>query len=201
MTPCQINQDKIKILRGPVSSVSSDTVSKILPNPDCMYSPLRYLALIRNLVNVSDAAQRGRDKHHKTDGGQAAALLHRRLLPRRQGSRPRLRPTSPPLRMYQHRRARRARLQARVHHSKLCRDGEVPQMTTGPPVLKHGEPCIRYRSFLCLGRKSWTSSPLQVLNFRGLVWTAGTVLPVLPIPVPTVWGVRLLKIECWLNVS
>ena len=33
MTLCQINQDKIKILRGPVSSVSSDTVSKILPNP------------------------------------------------------------------------------------------------------------------------------------------------------------------------
>ena len=33
MTLCQINQDKIKILRGPVSSVSSDTGSKILPNP------------------------------------------------------------------------------------------------------------------------------------------------------------------------
>ena len=34
-----------------------------------------------------------------------------------------------------------------------------------------------------LGHKRWTSSPLQVLNFRGQVWTAGTVLPVLPIPV------------------
>ena len=33
---------------------------------------------------------------------------------------------------------------------------------------------------LCLER--WTSSPLQVPNFRGLVWTAGTVPPVLPIP-------------------
>ena len=31
--------------------------------------------------------------------------------------------------------------------------------------------------------KRWTSSPLQVQNFRGLVWTGGTVLPVLPIPV------------------
>ena len=43
----------------------------------------------------------------------------------------------------------------------------------------------QYRSLKCLGRLSWTSSPLQVLNFRGLVWTAGTVLPVLPIPVQT----------------
>ena len=34
----------------------------------------------------------------------------------------------------------------------------------------------------CPSRKTRTSSPLQVLNFRGLVWTAGTVLPVLPIP-------------------
>ena len=33
---------------------------------------------------------------------------------------------------------------------------------------------------LCLER--WTSSPLQVPNLRGLVWTAGTVPPVLPIP-------------------
>ena len=33
-----------------------------------------------------------------------------------------------------------------------------------------------------LGHRKWTSSPLQVPNFRGLVWTAGTVLPVLPIP-------------------
>ena len=40
----------------------------------------------------------------------------------------------------------------------------------------------QYRSLLCLSRKNRTSSPLQVLNFRGLVWTAGTVLPVLPIP-------------------
>ena len=30
--------------------------------------------------------------------------------------------------------------------------------------------------------KRWTSSPLQVPNFRGLVCTAGTVPPVLPIP-------------------
>ena len=34
-----------------------------------------------------------------------------------------------------------------------------------------------------LGHQSWTSSPLQVPKLRGLVWTAGTVLPVLPIPV------------------
>ena len=40
----------------------------------------------------------------------------------------------------------------------------------------------QYRSLLCLSRKNRTSSPLQVLNFRGLVWTAGTVLLVLPIP-------------------
>ena len=38
-----------------------------------------------------------------------------------------------------------------------------------------------------LGHKRWTSSPLQVLNFRGLVWTAGTVLPVLPIPASLVF--------------
>ena len=40
----------------------------------------------------------------------------------------------------------------------------------------------QYRSLLCLSRKNRTSSPLQVLNFQRLVWTAGTVLPVLPIP-------------------
>ena len=40
----------------------------------------------------------------------------------------------------------------------------------------------QYRSLLCLSRKKRTSSPLQVLDFRGLVWTTGTVLPVLPIP-------------------
>ena len=39
----------------------------------------------------------------------------------------------------------------------------------------------QYRSLLCLSRENRTSSPLPVLNFRGLVWTAGTVLPVLPI--------------------
>ena len=33
-----------------------------------------------------------------------------------------------------------------------------------------------------LGHKRWTSSPLQVPNFRGLVCTAGTVPPILPIP-------------------
>ena len=40
----------------------------------------------------------------------------------------------------------------------------------------------QYTSLLCLSLKNRTSSPLQVINFRGLVWTAGTVLPVLPIP-------------------
>ena len=40
----------------------------------------------------------------------------------------------------------------------------------------------QYRSLLCTSRENRTSSPLQVLNFQGLVWTAGTVLPVLPIP-------------------
>ena len=30
-----------------------------------------------------------------------------------------------------------------------------------------------------LNNKRWTSSPLQVLNFRGLVWTAGTVLGII----------------------
>ena len=37
-----------------------------------------------------------------------------------------------------------------------------------------------------LGHQSWTSSPLQVPKLRGLVWTAGTVLPVLPIPDKTI---------------
>ena len=43
MTLCQINQDKIKILRGAVSSVSSDTVSKILPNPEIPHPMLDFL--------------------------------------------------------------------------------------------------------------------------------------------------------------
>ena len=81
----------------------------------------------------------------------------------------------------------------RVNLDRECldvsRDGEVPQMTTSPQstgpliwedlALGTGP---QYRSLLCLSRKNRTSSPLQVLNFRGLVWTAGTVLPVLPIP-------------------
>ena len=66
------------------------------------------------------------------------------------------------------------------------RDGEVPQMTKGP---QYTSPRIwedlalgtgpQYRSFAIVRP---TSSPLQVLNFRELVGTAGTVLPVLPIP-------------------
>ena len=66
----------------------------------------------------------------------------------------------------------------------MNRDGEVPQMTTSPRVWEDLAPGTgpQYRSLLCLSRKNRTSSPLQVLNFRGLVWTAGTVLPVLPIP-------------------
>ena len=36
------------------------------------------------------------------------------------------------------------------------------------------------------GGGGWTSSPLQVPNLRGLARTAGTVLPVLPIPVTTI---------------
>ena len=48
-----------------------------------------------------------------------------------------------------------------------------------------GSTILEYRTgipgpVLCYTR--WTSSPLQVPNFRGLVWTAGTVLPALPIP-------------------
>ena len=69
------------------------------------------------------------------------------------------------------------------------RDGEGPQMATSPVRYSSKIPEYwptstgpRYRSLLCLGGQSWTSSPLQFLNFRGLVWTAGTVLPVLPIP-------------------
>ena len=73
--------------------------------------------------------------------------------------------------------------------SKLDRDGEVPQMTTSPQStspriwedLAPGTG-LQYRSLLCPSHKNRTSSPLQVLNFRGLVWTACTVLPVLPIP-------------------
>ena len=71
----------------------------------------------------------------------------------------------------------------------IDRDREVPQMTTSPQstsprIWEDLAPGAgpRYGSLLCLGPKNRTSSPLQVLNFRGLVWTAGTVLPVLPIP-------------------
>ena len=67
--------------------------------------------------------------------------------------------------------------------------GEVPQITTSPQSTsprKWGDLAPgtgpQYRSLLCLSRKNRTSRVLQVLNFRGLVWTAGTVLPVLPIP-------------------
>ena len=42
---------------------------------------------------------------------------------------------------------------------------------------------------LCLER--WTSSLLQVPNLRGLVWTAGTVPPVLPIPVNMIYPQKL----------
>ena len=62
-------------------------------------------------------------------------------------------------------------------------------MTTSPQSTS---PCIwedlapgtgpQYKSLLCLSRKDRTSSLLEVLNFRGLVWTVGTVLPILPIP-------------------
>ena len=55
------------------------------------------------------------------------------------------------------------------------RDGEVPQMTTSPQSTSPGiwEDLAsgtgpQYRSFLHLSRKNRTSSPLQVLNFRGL---------------------------------
>ena len=68
-------------------------------------------------------------------------------------------------------------------------DGEVPPMTTSPQstsprIWEDLAPGTgpQNRSSLCLSRKNRTSSPLQVLNFRGLVWTAGTVPPVLPIP-------------------
>ena len=57
--------------------------------------------------------------------------------------------------------------------------------STSPRIWEDLAPVTgpQYRSLLCLSRKNRTSSrPLQVLNFRGLVWTAGTVLPVLPIP-------------------
>ena len=74
-------------------------------------------------------------------------------------------------------------------NSRKGRDGEVAQMTTSPqstspPTWEDLAPGTgpQYRSLLCLSRKNRTSSPLQVLNFRGLVGTAGTVLPVLPIP-------------------
>ena len=71
----------------------------------------------------------------------------------------------------------------------ILRDGEVPQITTSPQstsprIWEDQAPGTgpQYRSLLCLSPKNRTSSsPLQVLNFRRLVWTAGTVLPVLPI--------------------
>ena len=70
----------------------------------------------------------------------------------------------------------------------LLRDGEVPQMTTSPQstsprIWEDLAPSTgpQYRSLLCPSRKNRTSSLLQVLNFRGLGGTAGTVLPVLPI--------------------
>ena len=51
-----------------------------------------------------------------------------------------------------------------------------------------------------LGHKRWTSSPLQVLNFQGQVWTAGTVLPVLPIPACDIQSVlKWLIRECASN--
>ena len=61
-----------------------------------------------------------------------------------------------------------------------------------------GGPGTRYRSsvrsLLCPSLKNRTSSPLQVLNFRGLVRTAGTVLPVLPIPAfPTFLLSKILR--------
>ena len=69
------------------------------------------------------------------------------------------------------------------------RDGEVPKMTNSPQstsscVWKDLAPGTgpQYKSLLCLSRKNRTSSLLQALNFRGLVWTVGTVLPVLPMP-------------------
>ena len=69
------------------------------------------------------------------------------------------------------------------------RDGEVPQMTTSPQstsprIWEDLAPGTgpQYRSLLCLSRKNRTSSTLQVINFRGLVRTAATVLLVLPIP-------------------
>ena len=67
---------------------------------------------------------------------------------------------------------------------QIRKDGEVPQMTTSPRIREDLAPGTgpQYRSLLCLSRKNRTSSPLQVLNFRELVWTSGTVLPVLPIP-------------------
>ena len=75
----------------------------------------------------------------------------------------------------------------------IYRDGEVPQMTTSPQstsprIWEDLAPVTgpQYRSLLCLSRKNRTSSPLQVLNFRGLVLTAGTVLPVPP-PIPAPW--------------
>ena len=56
------------------------------------------------------------------------------------------------------------------------RDGEVPQMTTSPQstnphVWEDLAPGTgpRDRSLLCLSRKKRTTSPIQVLNFRGLV--------------------------------
>ena len=71
----------------------------------------------------------------------------------------------------------------------FARNGEVPQMTTNsqstsPRKWEDLSPGTgpQYRSLLCLSRKDSTSSPFKDLNFRGLVWTAGTVvLQVLPI--------------------
>ena len=63
--------------------------------------------------------------------------------------------------------------------SPLSRDGEVHSSYMGGPGT-------RYRSSVQIltmpESKNRTSSPLKVLNFRGLVWTAGTALRVLPIP-------------------
>ena len=66
----------------------------------------------------------------------------------------------------------------------MYRDGEVPQMTTSPQstsprICEDLAPSTgpQYRSLLYLSHKNRTSSLLQILNFRGLVWTAGPPHP------------------------
>ena len=49
----------------------------------------------------------------------------------------------------------------------------------------------------------YVCSPLQVLNLRGLVWTAGTVLQVLPIPGNLIYFTIVCNLvwEVWENTQ